>query len=333
MAASFGSSAAEAAEQLERAAASSDSSAILLATQRFQTHIRGAAADNDAFTSRLWEAVISTISSNELPDTSVESLRDLSIELAACKPPSIVAVGGICSARLSKAGSDTESLTGALKVIAVLGSIPALRLQLARSELPLLLLRLHQRHSIASSSSLASDLSVSFKNPAQRSHPVPPLPSHGLRIPYSSSAASSALMSPPSSTQRSAAATIARTGSALGSEGIFGSFIDGGGSSRRSQRDGGSLSSSRDFSASAGAKPSHPPRRMSRYRGPLHAAVFSFCVTASGVASSRRSKDMPPLAFGVPVPQAHDFHGTFSQVPSWHSSQLRVHLTQPQAGW
>ena len=39
------------------------------------------------------------------------------------------------------------------------------------------LLRLHQQHSIAASSSLATDPSVSLKNSHSRSHPLPPLPS------------------------------------------------------------------------------------------------------------------------------------------------------------
>lgn len=254
MAASLGSSAADTVALLERAAASSDTTAILEATQRFQTHIRGAAFDVDVVTARLWDAVISSISSYQLPETSVDSLRDLSIELAAAKPPALVTVGGICSARLYKAGSDTESLTGALKAIAVLGGIPAIQQQLVRSDLPLLLLRLHQRHSIASGSSLFADPCIAFKNVAARNHPVPPLPSSGLRMPYSSAVAASSLLSPQSSTQRSGAQTVSRSGSALGSD-SFGGSIDGGGSSRWSQRDVSSVSSSRDFSSNTGTMP------------------------------------------------------------------------------
>jgi hypothetical protein len=264
MAASHGSSPADTAAVLERAAALSDSTAILAATQRFQAHIKGAAFNNELITSRLWEAVISSISNNQLPETSVGSLRELSVDLAAAKPPSLVAVGGICSARLSKAGSDHESLTGALKVIAVLGSIPAIQQQLVRSELPLLLLRLHQRYSVAGGSSYPVDPSISFKNAAARSNPVPPLPPSGLRLPYSSSAAASSLMSPQSSTQRSGAATAARSSVTLGCDSL-GSSVDGGGSSRCSQRDVGSLSSSRDFSSSAGALHTNAQRPAKQY--------------------------------------------------------------------
>ena len=188
MASSSSSSSTDAIALLERAAASADSSAILTAAARFQSQLHSAAFDNDVITSRLWEAVVSSIANHQLPESSVSTLRDLSVGLAAAKPPSLVAVGGICSARLSGAGGDTGSLTSALKAITVLGSIPAIQLQLRNSSLPLLLLRLHQRHSIAAAAPLAADPSISFKH-ATRSHPVPPLPSSSLRISYSSAAA------------------------------------------------------------------------------------------------------------------------------------------------
>ena len=240
-----GSSSADTVASLERAAASADNASLLAAASRFQSQMRDASFDSDTITSRLWEAVVSSIANHQLPESSVAPLRELSMGLAAAKPPALVAVGGICSARLFNAGKDIVSLTGALRVVAVLGGIPAIQRQLVGSDLPLLLLRLHQQHSIAASSSLATDPSVSLKNSHSRSHPVPPLPSSGLRLSYSSSAASSSLMSPlsASSSQRSAAATLARSGSAA---------ADGGGGSLRAQRDGGSLASSRDFSLNSG---------------------------------------------------------------------------------
>jgi hypothetical protein len=180
-------------------------------------------------------------------------LRGTNNTARAAKPPSIVAVSGICSARLSKAGTNTEALTGALRVIAVLGSVHTIQQQLLRSDLPLLLLRLHQQHSIAASASFATDPSISFRSSLNRSHPVPPLPSSGLRISYSSAAASSSLMSPPSSTQRSAAATLARSGASLNSDASSSSSWVDGGSSRRTQRESGALTSSRDLSSTTGA--------------------------------------------------------------------------------
>lgn len=236
---------------LERAAASADNASLLAAASRFQSQMRDASFDSDTITSRVWEAVVSSIANHQLPESSVAPLRELSMGLAAAKPPALVAVGGICSARLFNAGKDTASLTGALRVVAVLGGIPAIQRQLVASDLPLLLLRLHQQHSIAASSSLATDPSVSLKNTHSRNHLVPPLPSSGLRLSYSSSAASSSLMSPlssSSSSQRSAAVTLARSASAA---------VDGGGSSLRAQRDGGSLASSRDFSLNAGEMLGH----------------------------------------------------------------------------
>ncbi len=175
----------------------------------------------------------------------------LIVPIDAAKPPSLVAVGGICSARLSKAGTNTDSLTGALRVIAVLGSVHAIQQQLLRSDLPLLLLRLHQQHSIASSASFATDPSILFRSSLNRSHPVPPLPSSGLRISYSTAAASSSLMSPPSSTQRSAASTLARSGAGLNSDASSSSWADGG-SSRRTQRDSSAIASSREVSLNTG---------------------------------------------------------------------------------
>lgn len=181
------------------------------------------------------------------------NLRGTNNTARAAKPPSIVAVSGICSARLSKAGTNTEALTGALRVIAVLGSVHTIQQQLLRSDLPFLLLRLHQQHSIAASASFATDPSISFRSSLNRSHPVPPLPSSGLRISYSSAAASSSLMSPPSSTQRSAAATLARSGASLNSDASSSSSWVDGGSSRRTQRESGALTSSRDLSSTTGA--------------------------------------------------------------------------------
>jgi hypothetical protein len=159
---------------LERASASADTAAILAATSHLRANIRDASYDSNAMTSRLWEAVASSIANLQLPDSSVAPLRELSIGLAAARPPSLVAVGGICSARLFNAGNDNGSLTGALRVVAVLGGIPAVRHQLVRSDLPLLLLRLHQQHSIAASASLAPDPSISLKPTLARSHPVRP---------------------------------------------------------------------------------------------------------------------------------------------------------------
>jgi hypothetical protein len=225
----------------------------------------------------------------------------------AAKPPSLVAVSGICSARLSKAGTNTEALTGALRVIAVLGSVHTIQQQLLRSNLPLILLRLHQQHSIAASASFATDPSISFRSTLNRSHPVPPLPSSGLRISYSSAAASSSLMSPPSSTQRSAAATLARSGVGLNwdASSSNSSWVDGG-SSRRTQRENGALTSSRDLSSTTGA--TSPPmslQSMCSQHALLTGPSLFFLIhssSAAGVPSSRRNKDapLPPLAFGAP---------------------------------
>lgn len=53
------------------------------------------ALGSDTVTSQLWEAVISSIANVKLPVSSVAPLRDISIGLAAAKPPSLVAVGGM----------------------------------------------------------------------------------------------------------------------------------------------------------------------------------------------------------------------------------------------
>ena len=68
---------------LERAAASSDGPAVLIAAARFQSHLHDAAFDNDTVTSRLWEAVVSSIANHQLPESSVITLRDLSVGIAA----------------------------------------------------------------------------------------------------------------------------------------------------------------------------------------------------------------------------------------------------------
>jgi hypothetical protein len=215
-------------------------------------------------------------------------------------------------------------------VIAVLGSVHTIQQQLLRSDLPLLLLRLHQQHSIAASASFATDPSISFKSSHIRSHPVPPLPSSGLRISYSSAAASSSLMSPPSSTQRSAAATLARSGSGLNSDASSSSSWVDGGSSRRTQRESGALTSSRDLSSTTGAAVPQMPLECACSQHALVTRPLLFprvhSSLAAGVASSRRNKDapLPPLAFGAP----RDSSGS-AQVCERRSSRLHSSFDIP----
>jgi len=45
--------------------------------------LHDAAFDNDTVTSRLWEAVVSSIANHQLPESSVITLRDLSVGIAA----------------------------------------------------------------------------------------------------------------------------------------------------------------------------------------------------------------------------------------------------------
>ena len=92
---SSSSSSADTIAMLERAAASADDASLLAVTSRFQAHIRDSTLGSDTVTSQLWEAVISSIANVKLPVSSVAPLRDISIGLAAAKPPSLVAVGGM----------------------------------------------------------------------------------------------------------------------------------------------------------------------------------------------------------------------------------------------
>jgi hypothetical protein len=78
-------SGAETIAQLERASASLDTDALLAATSRLQAHIRDASYNSDAITSRLWEAVVSSIANIQLPDSSVAPLRELCMGLAAAQ--------------------------------------------------------------------------------------------------------------------------------------------------------------------------------------------------------------------------------------------------------